>query len=282
MIGILLLSLAAPLDAGAQIKVIPVPYRPHDLTIPQMAYPGHPTRFKAIARDVPATAGNQCAGKPYFRWDINGDGVHDAIDACDNRSRVANVGDGTWYQNDRYNLDCLKDLPAVSADIKRKLFMATIEVACNFNNGVPTDSSVGTYRVMLFNDVPRGRSYSDANRYGWTARPDKDQHGNAIPATCTASKCAVTNFPCPSGLDADCAGDSDFSLKIKREVALGDALWYLHNAMLSRSGSGKTMTASMPFDGGATTQDAAHNVSVVYCIHPVKTLPCQGIGCGGM
>jgi len=20
----------------------------------------------------------------------------------------------------------------------------------------------------------------------------------------------------------------------------------------------------------------------VYCIHPVKTLPCQGIGCGGM
>ena len=236
----LLSTLLVLAPAVAQIKVIPVPYRPHDLTIPQMAYPEHPTRFKAIARNIPVA----CGTTPYFRWDIDGDGEYTAADQCLDRTRLANVGDGTWYQDDRYQLDCLQYLPTVPVEIKRKLFMATIEVACAFDvDKKPTDSRVGTYRVMLFNDVPRGRRYStwyNSSRYGYTARPEEDQNGNAIPAICNGEEddgrgnCQVTNFPCAT--DADCVGDSDFSLKVKREVALGDGLWYLHKSYAEKNG----------------------------------------------
>jgi len=36
------------------------------------------------------------------------------------------------------------------------------------------------------------------------------------------------------------------------------------------------------FDPRMMTALLLYGYATVYCIHPVKTLPCQGIGCGGM
>ena len=268
--------------AQAQLQAITVPFRPHDLNIPHPAYNGHPTRFKAIARGVPASCASN-TGRVYFHWDIDGDNVWDE---CPNRPAAERVADppglersNYWYRaTDRYLLDCLRELPYVDRDVTpKKLFIATIEVACSIDaqgNGV--DGVFDTYPVMVFADVPRGRPaltnpayYS----YAYSARPP------VANPTCTG-KCSGTNNAChdtsdcaagqvcngtcnnaaevfgngtgsPCNWNAECEGDTPDTLKVKRDVSIEDALWYLHG-LLTRSGEGTNNITAWLYNGNGT------------------------------
>ena len=190
--------------ALAELQVIPVPYRPHDPTIPHPAYNGRPTTFKAIARGA-------AAGTVYFRWDVDGDGTWDSAIG---RTYAAGREAGRWYQDSVYSLDARQYLPTVDPAVTpRKLFLATIEATESFDaGGEPVDSRFGTYPVMVFADVP------------------------AMPyAPPTSSTTSVPPVTWPD--DA-----TDEQLATMREAAAGDALWYLHKQM-TRSGAGTaTMT----------------------------------------
>ncbi|MDY0062392.1 MAG: PKD domain-containing protein, partial [Myxococcota bacterium] len=226
------LFLALPVrPAEAKPQVIPVPYTLKDIKLPHPAYNKHPTTFKAIARPI----GAEACETPLYRWDINGNGLwadDDPGDDCADKTE----GAGGWIQaSTRYNLECRAQLPFQNRNqVKKKLFVATVEVKCSAN----ADSAYGNYYVMVFAEVPQGRGTrgSEPDTYAYTARPYLDSAGAPIPATCSNSKCAVTNFPCSA--NEDCEGDNDESLRIKRDVALDDAMWYLHKQVSGRSGHG--------------------------------------------
>ena len=232
LVSCLGLLLALPVrPAAAKPQVIPVPYTLKDIKLPHPAYNGHPTTFKAIARPI----GAEACETPLYRWDINGNGLwadEDPGDDCADKAE----GAGGWIQADtRYNLECRAQLPEQNRElVKKKLFVATVEVKCSTN----ADSAYGNYYVMVFAEVPKGRATrgSEPDTYAYTARPYLDSAGAPIPATCSNSKCAVTNFPCSANWQ--CEGDNDESLRIKRDVALDDAMWYLHKQVSGRSGHG--------------------------------------------
>ena len=72
MFAFTLLCRTAP--AWAAAKVITVPVTSGDITTPHLAYNGHTTTFKAIARGFSGIAQAQSA---RFSWDFNGDGIYD-------------------------------------------------------------------------------------------------------------------------------------------------------------------------------------------------------------
>ncbi len=203
-------------------SLITVPYRAHDLAIPHPAYNGHPTTFKAISRGV--------CENVYYRWDINGDGTWDS---CDGRSFSVSGANGQWYLDNRYRLDCRKQLPYTDPTVsKRKLFLAMVEATCSVDgSGSPEGSRFATYKVMVFADAPVAYSslHPSYNTYRYNARPPVTQ------ATCSGGTCAETGFPCSN--NAECVGDTPETLNIKREVAIDDALWFLHKN-LNRTGEG--------------------------------------------
>ena len=209
-----------PAAGGGAPSLIPVPFRQHDPSIPHPAYNGHYTTFKAIARDMGCET-------VYFRWDIDANGTWDV---CEGRD--AAIVAGTWYQDNRYLLDCRALLPEVdAAHTPRKRFNATIEASCSVDgSGTAANPLYATYRVAVFADIPRGRSAASTyNTFPYTART------LGAAASCNAGSCAATGFPCAS--NAECEGDTTDSLGIKRQVAIGDALWFLHKNIV-RSGEG--------------------------------------------
>jgi len=191
-------------SALGEVQVIPVPYRPHDPTIPHPAYNGRPTTFKAITRGA-------ASGTVYFRWDIDGDGVWDSAIG---RSFAPGREAGRWYQDSVYNIEFRQYLPTVDPAVnQRKLFLAAVEVAESFDGmGEPVDGRFATYPVMVFADVP------------------------AMPYEPPSS--GTTSVPTVTWPD----NATDEQLAIMKEAAVDDALWYLHKQM-ARSGAGtNTMT----------------------------------------
>lgn len=245
-----LLAPAAARAVTATSQVIPAPYRMPELNLPHPAYNGHPTRFKAIARNLPAG----CT-RPYFRWDGDGDG---RWDTCLGRTPVAEAS--PWYQDDRYLLDCLLYLPEVDpAQVARRLFVGVIEVSCRLDeaqNGL--DSLFGSYPVLVEAGIPPGRRHDapynqETASFGYSARPAKNADGTSIPATCSGGSCQTTGFPCTR--DAECQGDDDAQLAVKRAVAIDDALWWLHRSLTERTGEDvATLSARPACDRGCTAE----------------------------
>ena len=156
-------------SALGEVQVIPVPYRPHDPSIPHPAYNGRPTTFKAIARGA-------ATGTVYFRWDVDGDGMWDTALG---RTLAPGREAGRWYQDSVYNVDFRQCLPTVDPAVtQRKLFLATVQVTESFNAmGEPVDSRFAAYPVMVYADVPQ--------------RPDPWPQATAWPDTATDDQLAV-------------------------------------------------------------------------------------------
>jgi len=206
-----------------QITVVPVPSNGQDQTIPHPAYRGHPTRFKAIARDTSGSGQTNV----YFRWDVNGDGTWDTClergpwDYTDPYGR-------SWYFDSNFKVDCLRILlgdqglyggQGVSGMLSEsesqdwpahcKLIMATVEVNRNpANSSEP--SSYASFPVMVHADVQR-------------------QLYNSGPGTFV--------------VNAHYALDSEEALEIKRMVAREDALWSQHKLLQRTNVNLNTMTA---------------------------------------
>ena len=210
---------AWPAD-GQRVSVRSVPYRAHDPAIPHPAYNGHPTTLKAIGR-------GGCES-PYFRWDADGNGTWDD---CEARSKVATPG-GWWYRDGSDRLDCRYRFPWLDpTQTPRKLYLSTIQATCAFDsNGNPVDPGWASTYTLVRAEVPVGRAERpDTGTFAYSARP------SSPPGTCLGGTCTNSGFPCAS--DRECAGDDAESLELKREVALEDALWYLHK-QLTRTGTG--------------------------------------------
>ena len=117
VVSLMVLHAAA---AGA-LEAIPVPWVATDPSVPHLAYNGHATTFKAIAR-----GGN---GTWLVEWDFDGDGIYDF-----SRSTT-----------DRYDLSTRYTFPAQGAD-------ATFQAKVRVTSG--GEVAVGTYPVRIFADVP--------------------------------------------------------------------------------------------------------------------------------
>ncbi len=113
--------LASGLAAAQNLKVIPVPWSPTDLTTPHLAYDGHATLFKAIAR-----GGN---GTYQVEWDFDGDGTFDTSAVTTNR----------------YGLSAVSTFPTQAAD---KTFNAVVRVTSN------GETKSATYPVQVIAGVP--------------------------------------------------------------------------------------------------------------------------------
>lgn len=157
---LIILALVIAATSAVAQQVLTVPYEPNDPTVPHPTYNGHATRFKAIARGVGTTS-------PYFRWDIDGDGVWDG---CTGRTTVA---PGNWYNDNEYCLDCQATLPTVTVGT---MFMATVQVTPAVDgSGNPTAPSYyASYPVYVRADVPAGQTLA-AN-----ASPDQLEHMKAV------------------------------------------------------------------------------------------------------
>ena len=118
LVPILLLLGAIPAHA---LEVIPVPWVATDPAVPHLAYNGHATIFKAIARGGDGTY--------LVDWDFDGDGTYDA----------------TRTTTDRYDLSATSTYPAQAADTT---FHAVIRVTSG------PEVAYGTYPVRVFADVP--------------------------------------------------------------------------------------------------------------------------------
>lgn len=122
ILGLIVASLSWSNRASAQqLQVIPVPWVATDPTVPHLAYNGHPTTFKAIAR-----GGN---GSYTVEWDFDGNGVYDF----------------NALRTDRYDLSTTFTYPNQAQD---KTFQAQIRVTSN------AQQVVATYPVRVFADVP--------------------------------------------------------------------------------------------------------------------------------
>jgi hypothetical protein len=146
----------------------------------------------------------------YYRWDVDGDGVWDTQPG---RSRPPEIPLGNWYASKALELDLQCNLPYVDPSIShRKLFMAKIEVASVVgSNGIESGNILfGSYPVMVYADIP-AVDYSQ---------------------------------PTPTQID----NATNEQLTVMRNVAVDDALWYLHK-QLTRTGAG-TATISGYVSGG--------------------------------
>jgi MYXO-CTERM domain-containing protein len=103
------------------LEVIQVPWVATDPTVPHLAYNGHATTFKAIAR-----GGN---GTYFYEWDFQGDGGYDF----------------SATTTDRYNLSTRFTFPNQAADMT---FQAKVRVTSG------GQTVVGTYPVRVFAEVP--------------------------------------------------------------------------------------------------------------------------------
>ncbi len=117
VVSLLVLHAAA---AGA-LEVIPVPWVATDPSVPHLAYSGHATTFKAIAR-----GGN---GTYLVEWDFDGDGVFDF----------------SATTTDRYDLSARSTFPPQGADAT---FLARVRVTSG------GEVAAATYPVRIFADVP--------------------------------------------------------------------------------------------------------------------------------
>jgi len=238
----ILLASLVPSTLLAKPTVVPVPFVQHDPTVPHPAYNGHPTTFKAISRGA-----GGCEA-PKYRWDIDGNGTWDTCETTDSLAQDAN---GWMTAKSRYNLECRAQLdPVDPAENPKKLFIATIQVLCPGANE-ETESAFGSYYVMVFADVPPGRPARTVapTTYAFSARP------MLANSTCNvgAGKCAAdSRFPCTK--DAECLGDTDETLAIKRQVAVNDGLWYLHK-QLSRSGTAETVSIKAYVPNKSATEE---------------------------
>ena len=107
--------------AARALEAIPVPWVASDPSVPHLAYNGHATTFKAIAR-----GGN---GTYLVEWDFDGDGVYDL----------------TFTSTDRYDLSARFTFPHQGADAT---FQARVRVTSN------GEVATATYPVRVFTDVP--------------------------------------------------------------------------------------------------------------------------------
>ncbi|MEK6608328.1 MAG: hypothetical protein AABZ30_11750, partial [Myxococcota bacterium] len=139
----LALGLGMAAVASAQ-EVVPVPWNALDPAIPHPAYNGHPTTFKAIARNLP--------GGCTYAWDYEGDGAYDT---------------GEIAVSDAYNLAQIYTYPFQAVTTT---FTAQIRLTCGATvdagaypvrvfAGVPSDPSAATSRQL---QVMRGVAADDA------------------------------------------------------------------------------------------------------------------------
>lgn len=215
-VPVLVLTLLLLPAQALALKVIPVPFVGANPGLPHHAYNGHPTTFKAIARDVPGGCTLQ------YRWNIDGDlvGQDDDWDSecvayqpsSNNTApsrRSANAQGWITAWNAR-NLSCTASLPTVPAAEKTRLFTAKIEVACG------AERAFATYPVIVWAEVGQGTTAAE--------------HGTL---TSQADRDIIRAGP----------ADEDWELDIKRNVAVDDALWFLHNR-IGESGSGKAISTN--------------------------------------
>ncbi|MGC3998925.1 MAG: hypothetical protein QM767_16335 [Anaeromyxobacter sp.] len=126
------LALLAASSAAAQnLRVVAVPWVDTDPSIPHLAYNGHATTFKAIAR-----GGN---GTYVVEWDFQGDGVYD-------------LGSST---TNRYNLSARFTYPNQAATTT---FWARVRVTSN------GQTVMATYPVRVEADVPSNPSLATARQ----------------------------------------------------------------------------------------------------------------------
>ena len=119
---LLLVSVLVAHAAAVQaLEAIPVPWVATDPSVPHLAYNGHATTFKAIARGG--------SGTWLVEWDFDGDGVYDF-----SRSTT-----------DRYDLSTRYTFPPQGAD-------ATFQANVRVTSG--GEVAVATYPVRIFADVP--------------------------------------------------------------------------------------------------------------------------------
>ncbi|MBM4319362.1 MAG: PKD domain-containing protein, partial [Deltaproteobacteria bacterium] len=189
------------------------------------AYNGHRTIFKAIARNADDTRPASCTVLKY-RWNITG-----AIDAQGNdiwSDCYANAHGGAqnaatkWItvsatvnsKRDPYRLDCRASLPTVDpGQVKKKIFTAKIQVDCD------GALAYGSYPIIVHAEVGQGIDLK--------TDPEVDPRG-VVPD--------AVNDVVRAGPD-----DGEWELDVKRQVAIDDALWWLHGNT-SRSGSGNALT----------------------------------------
>lgn len=107
--------------AAQNLRVLPVPLVAADPSVPHLAYRGHATTFKAIAR-----GGN---GTYQVEWDFDGDGVFDLSFATLNP----------------YDLSARFTFPDQAAD---RLFQARVRVTSN------GQTVTGSYPVQVLSEVP--------------------------------------------------------------------------------------------------------------------------------
>lgn len=122
------LLLVGSVASAQDLRVLPVPLVAEDPTVPHLAYRGHATTFKAIAR-----GGN---GTYLFEWDFDGDGVYDFSATTTNR----------YFLSTRFTY------PDQASD---RLFQATVRVTSN------GQVVIGSYPVLVLAEVPTDPSIAN-------------------------------------------------------------------------------------------------------------------------
>ena len=124
--------------AWAEPKVITVPANGSDPSLPHLAYNGHPTTLKAVARGIWSGS-----APVTYRWDTNGDGSFE--DEVEQFARQC-MSSGTVYDITCYDLGYTFTLPAQTAN---KLFVANIRLRVT---GFP--DTYASYPIYVRADVP--------------------------------------------------------------------------------------------------------------------------------
>lgn len=160
ILGLALFSDGAP--AWAAPEVITVPANSADPAIPHLAYNGHKTTLKAIARGFASVAEAQSA---RFRWDIDGDGSFD--DEPDEVLRQC--VDGTPEGTTCYDLGKTITIPTQATN---RFFHFTVRLS------IPGQPDVfATYPIFVRADVP--------------AQTDPSNNGTALPQNATDEQLEV-------------------------------------------------------------------------------------------
>ncbi len=118
---VVLVALLSLATAAQGLEVITVPWVAAEPAVPHLAYNGHATTFKAIAR-----GGN---GTYLVEWDFDGNGTWDLSSST----------------TDRYDLSARFTFANQAADVT---FLARVQVTSN------AEVAVATYPVRVFADVP--------------------------------------------------------------------------------------------------------------------------------
>jgi len=125
------LLLAASAASAQNLTVVTVPWVAADPEVPHLAYNGHATTFKAIARGG--------SGTYLVEWDFDGNGVYDTASATTNR----------------YDLSSRFTYPNQAVD---RRFLAQVRVTSG------GQTALGTYPVMVLADVPLDPGAADSRQ----------------------------------------------------------------------------------------------------------------------